>query len=555
MIVELTVENLAVIERASLALGPGFTVLTGETGAGKSLLVDALELALGGRADSDLVRSGAGRAAVSAVFDLTGRPDLAALCEELGYPTEDGCLYIQREVLAEGRSTVRVGGRMAPVSVLRRIGRELVDLHGQHDHQSLLDPEAHGAMLDAFAGDPAAEALARVRQAWEAAEALRRKLAAVRQTQRDRDQRLDMLRFQIAEIEGVRPQPGELEELTTRFERLRHAERLREAVAVALDRIAEGELPARDQLGEALRQADAAARLDPCAAEAAEAVRSALAWADEAASALRGYLESIDVEPGELERLSDRIDALKRLRRKYGDDEAAVLAFLAKAQQELADLEDAEAAEGTLEADLEAARERLRQACDALTAVRTEAAERFAQHVTAELQELAMAKAEFRVALHPCDPGPGGAETVEFLFSANVGEPCRPLAKIASGGEISRTMLAIKTVAGQTKGVPTMVFDEVDAGLGGRTAAVVARKLSGLARTRQVIVISHLPQIASKAQRHLHVAKEEAGGRVRTVVVELAGEDRVREIARMLAGEELAGSALANARDLLGANG
>jgi DNA repair protein RecN (Recombination protein N) len=555
MIVELTVENLAVIERATLALGPGFTVLTGETGAGKSLLVDALELALGGRADSDLVRSGAGRAAVSAVFDLSSRPDLVRLCEELGYPAEDGCLYIQRDVLAEGRSTARIGGRLAPISVLRRIGRELVDLHGQHDHQSLLDPEAHGALLDAFAGEPASQALAEVREAWEAAEALRRKLAAVRQSQRDRDRRADMLRFQIGEIEAVAPKPGEMEELTARFERLRHAERLREAVARALDLMTEGEAPARDQLGEALRQAESAARLDSGAAEAAEAVRSALAWTDEAAAALRAYLDSIEMEPGELESLADRIDALKRLRRKYGDDETAVLEFLAQARRELEDLENAEAAEGTLEADLEQARIRLQDACARLTAIRAEAAERFAEGVTRELRELAMAKAEFRVALHACEPGPEGAERVEFLFSANLGEPCRPLAKIASGGEISRTMLAIKTVGGHAKGVPTLVFDEVDAGLGGRTAAIVARKLAELADGRQVIVISHLPQIASKAARHLHVAKEEAGGRVRTAVLELAGEDRVREIARMLAGEELAGSALANARDLLGANG
>ncbi len=555
MIVELTVENLAVIERATLALGPGFTVLTGETGAGKSLLVDALELALGGRADSDLVRSGAGRAAVSAVFDLSSRPDLVRLCEELGYPTEDGCLYIQRDVLAEGRSTARIGGRMAPISVLRQIGRELVDLHGQHDHQSLLDPDAHGPLLDAFAGEPAVAALAEVREAWETAEALRRKLAAVRQSQRDRDRRTDMLRFQIGEIEAVAPKAGEMEELAARFERLRHAERLREAVARALDQMTEGENPARDQLGEALRQAESAARLDPGAAEAAEAVRSALAWTDEAAAALRAYLDSIDMEPGELESLADRIDALKRLRRKYGDDEAAVLEFLAQARRELEDLENAEAAEGTLEADLEQARDRLHQACSRLTGIRSEAADRFAEGVTRELRELAMAKAEFRVALHPCEPGPDGAERVEFLFSANLGEPCRPLAKIASGGEISRTMLAIKTVGGHAKGVPTLVFDEVDAGLGGRTAAIVARKLSELAASRQVIVISHLPQIASKAARHLHVAKEEAGGRVRTAVLELTGEERVREIARMLAGEELAGSALANARDLLGANG
>ncbi|MCX7799502.1 MAG: DNA repair protein RecN [Fimbriimonadales bacterium] len=555
MIVELNVENLAVIERASVQLGPGFTVLTGETGAGKSLLVDALELALGGRADSDLVRAGATRAVVSAVFDLTARPDLAELCDDLGYPLEDGLLYVQREVLAEGRSQARLGGRLAPASALRRIGRELVDLHGQHDHQSLLDPETHAGLLDAFAGQPASDALHRVREAWQQAETLRRRLAAVRQSQRDREQRLDMLRFQIAEIEAVAPQAGEMEELAARFERLRHAEHLREATAAALLLVAEGDSPARDALGEALRQAETAVRLDPGAAEAAEALRSALAWADEASSALRAYLDSIDVEPGELERISDRLDDLKRLRRKYGEDEAAVLAFLARARAEREDLESAESAAGTLEADLAAAERSLREACAELSRVRAEAAGRFSEGVTGQLRELAMGKAEFRVDLRPCEPGPGGAESVEFLFTANLGEPCRPLAKIASGGEISRAMLAIKTVGGHAKGVPTLVFDEVDAGLGGRTAAVVARKLTELARARQVIVISHLPQIASRAERHLHVAKEETGDRVRTRVLEPAGDERVREIARMLAGDDLAETALANARDLLSARG
>lgn len=550
MIVELTVENVAIIERAQIALGPGLTVLTGETGAGKSLLVDAIELALGERADSDLVRAGASRAGVTAVFDLSNSPSLRAHCEQLGLNLEDGALYVQREVFAEGRSQCRVGGRMAPVSALRSLGQLLVDLHGQHDHQSLLHPDRHGDFLDGWIGAPAEELKVEVAARHGAYEDARRRLHSVRQGLRDREHRLDLLRFQVKEIETVAPQPGELEELEGKLSRLQHAEKLAGTAHAGIAAIGD-EGGARDRLAQTVRALDDALRLDPSLNEVLEPLKQSLYLLEDGALGLSRYADLLESDPEALEETAARIDALKRLRRKYGEDEAAVLAFLHEATLELESLADAEANEADLQASLVAAEGALQEAAARLTALRNARAVEFAARSQAELRDLAMEKATFgaRVDSKPVDAT--GADRVEFFFSANPGEPERPLAKIASGGEISRVMLAIKTALAGRAGVPTLIFDEVDAGLSGRAAAVVARKLEALAQHYQVVAISHLPQIASRATVHYRIEKSEEGGRVHTTVRALSGEERVEEIARLLAGEMVTEAALANARDLL----
>lgn len=551
MIVELSVENVAIIERSQLRFGPGFTVLTGETGAGKSLLIDAIELVLGERADSDLVRAGAARAVVAAVFDFTAHPELCVLARDQGLDLEDGLLYVQREVSAEGRSNCRVGGKLTPVSALKKLGQRLVDLHGQHDHQSLLHPDRHGEFLDGWIGDPIPELRSAMADAFRIWSEAKQDLASLQRGLREREQRIDMLRFQVDEIRQAEPSIGEFAEQESRLSRLQHAEKLAEAVYAALDQLAEQERCALDLTGGSLRGLESVQRFDPDLEPIAETVRSAWVGLDEAIRSLRAYSDRLEVEPGVLEATAERLDLLKRLRRKYGEDEAAVLAFLAEAERELELLTDHEQSVERLEAVLQAAEANLHDSARALTAARQAKAGEFAERVTEQLHDLAMEKARFEVRIGARPVDVDGGDAIEFFFSANPGEPERPLAKIASGGEVSRVMLAIKTALAGRAGVPTLIFDEVDAGLSGRAAAVVARKLEALAEHYQVLAISHLPQIASRATTHFRIEKLEHDGRALTQVRGLEGPERVEEIARMLAGEDVGESALANARDLL----
>jgi DNA repair protein RecN (Recombination protein N) len=551
MIVELSVENLAIIEQSTLKLGPGFTALTGETGAGKSLLIDAINLALGDRADTDLVRMGASRASVSVVFDLGNNPETLAKCQELGFAMEDSMLYIAREVLAEGRSQCRVGGKLTPVSSLKQLGALLVDLHGQHDHQSLMQQERHLGFLDDWIGQPAHQARGLVEAAYVTVDHARKRLSALRSGLRDREHRLDLLRFQVKEIEDVSPAAGEFEELEARLSRLQNAEKLATAAFGALESVSDQESSAIELLAVGVKSLEDVLRFDASLEEMLSPLRVALIEAKESAHAIRAYAESMESDPAELDLVASRIDALKRLRRKYGESEAQVLAFLDDARHELALLEDSEGSETDLVQAVADAQKLLEADCSLLTALRIDRAKEFGALVEAQLRDLAMERAQFAVDIQPKIPEADGADRIELFFSANVGEPPRPLAKIASGGEISRVMLAIKTAMAGRAGVPTLIFDEVDTGLGGRAAATVARKLGELAQHYQVLVISHLPQIASRATTQFQIEKSTESGRVRTGVRQLTESDRVHEIARMLAGDHVTESAIANARELL----
>lgn len=552
MVVDITVENLAIIERANLTLGPGFTVLTGETGAGKSLLVDAIELALGERADSDLVRAGAARAIVSVVIDLSAQPALRAHCDELGLPLEDNLLYIQREVFAEGRSQCRVAGKLTPVAGLKQLGALIVDLHGQHDHQSLLHSDKHLDFLDAFIGGQSRELRAQVDAQLTNAEALRRRLVAIRSGLRERAQKMDLLKYQIEEIESANPQAAELEILENQLSRLKNAERLTLAAQSALGAVSENEGCAVDQLGGSIKALEDALKLDESLVAVLEPLRTAFYSLQDGAHELQTYADAIQADPAMLEETAARIDTLLRLRRKYGDDESKVLEFLDGARTELDLLTDIEGNEADTERQLYEAEALLNATCQGLTELRKAKSTEFSVLVQDQLRELAMERAIFetRVDAKPIDVT--GADQVEFFFSANSGEPVRALAKIASGGEISRVMLGIKSAMAGLVGVPTLVFDEVDVGLGGRAAAVVARKLEQLAQHYQVLVISHLPQIAGRATSHYRIEKSEQLGRVRTSVRPLSGDERVDEIGRMLSGDEISDSARLAARELIG---
>ncbi|MFI5387302.1 MAG: DNA repair protein RecN, partial [Fimbriimonadales bacterium] len=544
------------------------------TGAGKSLLVDALELALGERADMELVRSGAAKAAVSAVIDLSDSPVLVARCRELGIEPEDPPLFntrgsdteppppnaqcptpsflsIQREVHAEGRSQCRINGKLTPVSTLKQLGQMLVDLHGQHDHQSLLNPERHIEFLDSWIGPTAFNLLEGTASSFRDAQSARQRLAALRSGMRDREHRLDLLRFQVNEIESIDPKPGELEELEAQLSRLKNIERLAGTAALALDSIRGSERNAGDALRIAVKAIEEVIRYDPALEPILESLNTALVQLEEGGHDLARYLDGLESDPARLEEVAGRIDSLRRLRRKYGEDEPAVLAFLEEARRELDMLTGAKGSEDDLVAIQERAEAQLCALVSELSSLRKERAIGFAQLVQDQLRDLAMERALFEVSFRDKTADATGMDEVEFFFSANSGEPPRPLSKIASGGEISRVMLAIKTAMAGRAGVPTLIFDEVDAGLGGKAAAVVARKLKELAGHYQVVVISHLPQIAARATVHYRIEKVEASGRVTTRVGHLHDQDRVEEIARMLAGEQVTPSARANAREML----
>ena len=551
MIVELTVDNLAIINHAQLQFGNGLTVFTGETGAGKSLMIDALELALGERADSELVRSGSAKAVVHLVVDLTGEEGVLQSCRELGIELEDNLLYIHREVFAEGRSTCRINGAMTPVGSLKKIGTLLVDLHGQHRHQSLLDPETHSNYLDQWIGKEANGLLEQIGAAYLRFRTAEAKVTALAKGIREREQKLDLLRYQINEIESVNPVQGEVAELDTSLARLKNFERLNQGVQATLLSISESENSAGDQLRTAFRQLSDAVKLDASLEPLFTQLQEALVIVDEVTHGLSGYAAELEADPNLLDSLIERQDAIKRLRRKYGDDESQILEFLANAKQELDQLEDAEHSQEQLLAEQEASRKSLDVVCSQLTNLRKEHAGIFSKAVQYHLADLGMNKAELDVLIAATEPSANGADTIEFLFNANPGEVLKPLAKIASGGEISRVMLAMKCALAGKAGVPTLIFDEVDTGLGGKAAATMGRKLAELAEHYQVIVISHLPQVASRASNHFKILKQVSEARVVTEVIHLDDAQRVDEIARMLAGETVTETAIANAREML----
>lgn len=549
MITELHVENLAIIQEARVAFRGGFTALTGETGAGKSLLIDALELCLGERADTELVRTGATKASVQLVVDLSARSDALSALATLGIDSEEGVIYIQREVLAEGRSQARINGKSVPVATLREVGALIVDLHGQHQHQALLNQETHVLYLDNWIGSDASTLKATVAAKFAEWQEAKRKYEALQRGIQEREQRLDMLRFQVNEIESFSPVEGEEADLTALLGRLQNVEKISSATQRALAVLSEGEANARDLLAMGLKEAEEVNRLDP-SLDISE-LQESLVDLQESVYRLQSYLDALDSDPGTLEATVERLDGLKRLKRKYGETEAEILAYLESAQVELADLTDAEASEGTLHAALMAAFEGLKSAFEALTALRTSRSQEFSLDVQKHLADLSMERTRFSVSIRPGEASSSGTDFVEFLFSANAGEELKPLAKIASGGEISRVMLAMKSALAGRAGVPTLIFDEVDTGLGGATAAAVGKKIRALSEHYQVLAISHLPQVASQAMAQFLIQKHEVGGRVVTDVVPLSDADRVKEIARMLAGDLVSEHAVANAREML----
>lgn len=554
MLIELRIRDYAVIEDLRLELGPGLTVLSGETGAGKSIIVGALSLLLGERASSDVVRAGAPRARVEAVFDVTGREGVWARLREAGVEGEEGLLILSREVASEGRNRAWVNGSPATAGLVGELGRELVHLHGQHEHQALLRPEDQRGVLDAFAGN--GEVVAAVRTLHGQGSALRRELETLDRRRAELAAREDFLRFQWEEIRRARIEVGEDLRLEEELRRLEHAEELLAGSREVAEALYSGEGSISDLLAGLRARLRGLALVDGELEESATLLDQAYHDVVEVGRSLERYASSVELDPGRLEAVRSRLDLLHRLKRKYGPGLAEVAATEDRLRRELDELEGAGEGHSELSARLSAVTEQLRDVAGRLGASRREAAGRLARAVEEILPGLGMEGARLEVRVDPLDEvGPAGAERVEFLASLNAGFDPRPLARIASGGELSRVMLALTSILARADQVPTLVFDEVDAGVGGTVAVALAERLREVARRHQVFVITHLAQVASRADRHLLVKKVPRSGLTRAQVCRLEGEGRVLELARMLGGDPGSAASREHARELLATAG
>ncbi|MCG6957852.1 MAG: DNA repair protein RecN [Gemmatimonadetes bacterium] len=552
MLVELRIRDYAVVEDLTLGLGPGLNVLTGETGAGKSIIVGALSLLLGERASSDVVRAGAQRATVEAAFDVTPGSGLAGRVEELGFRLDDDLLILRREVAAEGRNRAWVNGSPATAGVVGELGRALVDLHGQHDHQTLLRTGEQRTILDAFAN--AAGTAGEVQALHARCRSLGAELEAREARLREIESRSDFLRFQLSEIEGAKLSAGEDEELEAEGKRREHSEELVEGASAVHDVLYAADASVADQLAEVRATVQKLLRYDPTLEEDSRALDDAYHAVQEVGRRLGEYAGSVDHDPGRLEEVRRRLDLIFRLKRKYGPALEDVLATGRRMKAELVELEDAGHDLGEARQALAGALRDLEGAASRLSELRAGAAHRLAAAITKVLPELGLPGATFEVRLRSLDEiGSSGAESVEFLVAPNPGFDPMPLARIASGGELSRVMLAIKSILADVDEVPVLVFDEIDAGIGGVVAGAVAAKLAQVAGRHQVFVVTHLPQLAARAAAHLLVEKEQGTGATATRVRSLSGGARVEEIARMLGGDPESATSREHAREMLAA--
>jgi len=550
VLTELRIRNFAIIESLTLPLAPGFNVLSGETGAGKSIIVGALGLLLGERASADLIRTGADRAVVEGVFDVGEETEVARLLDDRGIELEEGRVVLRREIAVAGRTRAWINDTTTTAAALAEIGRALVNLHGQHEAQALLDEESQRAILDAFAG--ATEQASKVAAAHRSLSDTTREIETLAARRADAERRADYLRHVVREIDEARLREGEDVTLEEEARRLENADELRSSAAgmvSLLDGSDEAVLRALAQVQRTLAHVQ---KLDPSASRLQELLDGAFYSLEELSRQLSEYEESIDLDPARLAEVQRRRDLLFRLTKKYGPTIADALRVAREARDELSLVDGAGFDLKALEHRRQEARARLAEEARRLTALRTAAAERLSRAVDEVLPDLGMESGRFTVKLTPRDPiQPTGAEDVQYLVALNVGHEARPLAKVASGGELSRVMLALKTILARLDHVPTLVFDEVDAGIGGRVGLQVGETLRRVAQHHQVFAITHLPQIAARAHHHIVVTKGARSGVTAADVTVLSADDRVSEIARMLGGDAESEISRAHARELL----
>jgi DNA repair protein RecN (Recombination protein N) len=550
MLIELRIRDYAVIDDLTLEVGPGLSALSGETGAGKSIIVGALSLLLGERASSDVVRAGADRALVEAVFDVSMHDGVKARIEELGIETEDGLLILRREVAAAGRNRAWINGSPTTAGIVGELGRALVDLHGQHEHQTLLRQETQRSILDAFAG--AEGEAAAVAQAFDSLSSVEKRLGDLQARRREIASRVDFLRFQLGELTDADLGPDEDVLLEEESRRLEHSEELLGEATRIHTTLYAGEGALTERLSEVERALARLKAWDASLEAPHEALKEAYHALAQVGRDLGDYAEGVSHDPGRLAEIQERLDLIHTLMRKYGPSLSEVLESRERLAAELDELEGGEWDEGQLTAEVDRQRGHLAEVAARLTALRKEGAHELESAAEVLLPDLGLPGATFQIALETLpEIRSHGDENVEFLISVNAGFAPTPLARVASGGELSRVMLALKAILARVDQVPTLVFDEIDAGIGGQVASLVAQKLKDVARYHQVFVVTHLPQIACRAGTHLFVKKNDESGLAATSINALTGEVRVQEIARMLGGDADSKRSQDHARELL----
>lgn len=548
MLTDLNIKNFAIIDNLHVAFGPGLNILTGETGAGKSIIIDAVNLLLGMRASAELIRTGEEDATVEALFDLSSHPAILARLAEMGVEC-DGELLVKRVIARSGKNRVFVGGGLSTTSVLAELGQSLINIYGQHESQTLLRPDNHLHLLDGFGG------LLPLRGEFAAIHGeYRQTLAALRhleEGEREAERRLDLLSFQSDEIGRANLVPGEDEELERERRLLAHGEKLLAASQESFDSLYDGDAAILGGLQRIISAVGQAKEIDEALLPVFDTLNSASLQLEDAALALRDYAARVEADPDRLRAIEDRLDLIARLKKKYAPTVAAIIACKEEADRELELLRNREQTRHDLDRTLGELAARFRTKGEELSAARRQGARRLKVAMEKEIHELAMKNAVFEVAFDPLsEPRATGPERVEFLFSPNPGETPKPLARIASGGELSRLMLALKQVLPESD-VPTLVFDEVDSGIGGATSALVGKKLHKVASGQQVLCITHLPQVAAFAGRHFRVEKRISAGRTAAAVTLLDEEERVVEMSRMLGGVKVTEKTMAHAKEMI----
>lgn len=549
MLTELNIKNFAIIDSLNITFEKGFNVLTGETGAGKSIIVDAVDLVLGGRASSEMIRSGCEEAVVEAAFDISDVKGVSEKLGEMGIEKEDN-LVIKRTLSASGKNKVFINGSMATIAMLSDVGEFLVDIHGQHEHQTLMKVERHIDVLDEYAAlGPLRQEMSEIYSEWNR---VKDELESLKSSEADKEKRVDLLRFQSDEIEKAALKVDEDEDLLEERKLLSNAERLYESANTALEILYSQSGSALELIKKAGSKVTDISIIDESMRVTLDAINSASASIEDAALTLRDYVGRISFDPERLNEIEERLDLIGRLKRKYGSTVSEILKYREEVDRELDGIERAEERIGELEREGERLKVKGLKVAETLSEKRKKGSDELTKKVVKELSDLGMKKAIFEVKMERLnDISAKGSDKVEFLLSSNPGEATKPLSKIASGGELSRIMLALKKVLANPTGVPTMVFDEVDSGIGGGIAEVVGRKLREVADGRQVLCITHLAQIAAMADLHYAVSKGENKGRTTTTVSRLSGDERVDEVARMLGGMTITEATKRHAEEML----
>lgn len=552
MLQELSVKNFAIISSLQLEFQMGMTVLTGETGAGKSIIIDAMGLLTGGRGSSDYIRQGANKCTLEGLFSMPKSQELKQLLEELGIETEEDSLVIQRDISASGKNVCRVNGRIVNITNLKRIGEYLVDIHGQNEHQELMQSERHIDMLDEFGGKKLLAVKEKYTRAYQEYRALEAKVRKRQKNEKEFAQRMDMLHFQSDEIASAQLVAGEEEQLLEERNKLNNFQKIADALTISYAALNGEDDSSLDKIGTSMNELASIESLDSEYKTLSDTVQNAYYLLQEASGDLSRLIDGLELDEGRLNEVENRLELIRQMKRKYGDSIETILSYYEEITKELAEADFLEGGTGDLEALLAEKQQAAHQQALVLRKERKRLAKELEQQILTELKELYLERTEFEVRFTELEHlQENGLDGVEFYITTNPGEPLKPLVRVASGGELSRVMLAMKTIFSQTQGITSIVFDEVDTGVSGRVAQAIADKIYQISENSQVLCITHLPQVAAVADEHYFIEKEIVAGRTETSVRILSEKERVNEIARMLAGSEITKLTIEHAQELL----